>query len=224
MIVHVYGVCESSPLIISDTLRALNISHMLAGVPFDLGYAQPYEVVILNKPYIPQAKKKQIIFICAPAAVLKTTNIRLLRCDDLYTTLKEALVYASKNPFPQGWELVDSPKSILDFVNLATKPSYLNKLQEALYKITPYALRKEIQALIIAYLASKATRKDLFAKLNTSWKLTVLKELLEDPKGVKLKDAVSLYYKLNDEVKVAEQTGFETFEILYIARSAAIVK
>jgi len=224
MIVHAYGICESSPLVVSDTLRALNISHSLAGVPFDLGFPQPYEVVILNKAYIPKSKTQQVVFICAPAAILKTTNLRLLKCDDLYNTLKEALIYASKHPFNPGWELQNNPKSILDFVNLATKPSYLNKLQESLYKITPYSLRKEAQTLIISYLASKASRKDLFAKLNSSWKFATLKELLDDPKAVKLKDAVSMYYKVNDEVKVAEATGFETFEILYIARSAAIVK
>ena len=132
--------------------------------------------------------------------------------------LKTSLMIASKEK--EGWSLINKEPSTLDYVNSATKPSLVNKLQTEVYKLTPYALRKEVQQLMIAYLAGTASYTAMHKKLKSSLKLQRLGELLHLPKAKELREAVLMLNTTSVE-DVAKKTGFETFELLYLSRSNA---
>jgi hypothetical protein len=110
--------------------------------------------------------------------------------------------------------------SIADYVNAATKPSFLNHIQTSIYKIQPYGLRKEVQAMCIAYLAGGTSLAVLKRKLRSNFKLEDLAKLMLAEKAKQLKDAVALLKGLPVD-QVAKKTGFEQFELNYVANSYA---
>jgi hypothetical protein len=110
--------------------------------------------------------------------------------------------------------------SIADYVNAATKPSFLNHIQTAIYKIVPYALQKEVRVLSIAYLAGAVNQTVLRRKLRSNFKLEELADLMLSDKAKSLRDAVALLKNMPVD-QVAKKTSFETFEINYVANSYA---
>lgn len=224
----------TSPLLLSTALRDLRVSHTLVngtlkslGREVDLGGKQPAWPIVL--PSINAISKyrctmnPQILLVCDAESRFKQTNIRIVKPGNIQHRLIEALEWTMFNQQSQ-WTLVDNEPSISDYVETATKPSLLNTMQGLFYKITPYDLRKEVQSMIIGYLAGQESRAKLMAKLTSSHKLTELATLMKDPKVVKLRDAVALYRRNGSEEKTALETGFEQFEILYISRSSEKAK
>jgi hypothetical protein len=162
----------------------------------------------------------QILFVCDALALLSNCNLRIIRMEGLEQNIKDALAYATANPEQNSWKLQKVEPTIADYVNHATKPSFLNNLQTAIYKIAPYDLKKKIQTSIIGYLAGTVSKTSLMAQLNANLKLDTLRRLMLDPKATELKDAVAMYAKTKSIEVVTATTGFESFEILYIYRSS----
>lgn len=228
-IIQAFGV-PSSPLQVSDILTNLHVGHTLISGTMraintekHLAKEQPaWPVVLPSIAAIPKNTCKmpnQILFVCDALALLSTCNIRLIKADAIYDSIRSALLYAAANPV-EDWHLERREPSIQDYVSNATKPSFLNNLQTEIYRITPYDLRKQIQAQIIGYLAGVESRTKLLAKLASSHKLTKLAELVKDPKSVALHNAVAQYKRTQAIEATALETGFETFEILYISNSS----
>jgi hypothetical protein len=139
-------------------------------------------------------------------------------------SLQRSLEHALAHPFEKDWKLQVNEPTFAEYVTSSTKPSFLNGVQTEFYRITPYDLRKSVQALVIGYLAGAVSRKKLWDKLNSSHKLDRLKSVLTNPKCMQLKQAVSLYLKGGDLEIIALEYSCPTFEILYLSKSAANAK
>lgn len=228
-IVQAFGV-PSSPLEVSKIMTYLGVGHTLVTGTLrlkskskHLSRVQPAWPIIL--PSVRALERytckmdNQVLFICDALAFLSTCNLQIIKPQGMAENIKDALEYARLNPL-EGWKLKIKEPSISDYVNNATKPSFLNDLQTQLYKITPYDLRKTTQNLIIGYLAGAEPKAKLIAKLKTSHKLDKIYELIKSPKTQALKDAVALFAKNQNIELTALETGFETFEILYLTNSS----
>lgn len=234
MILDAFGIPDYSPLYVSDLLRALNMSHTLEGgfirhltcTVDGLCVEQPVWPIVVDRvraiPKIRSQIDRQVLFVCDSKAALSNTNIKQdlwpsSRGSDVLRTFKDVLARANRS---SGWTIeVDEPTT-LDFVKSATKPSYLNLIQTQLYKLTPYTLRKEVQQLVIAYLAGTAPYTAMHRKLKSSLKLQSLSELLHLPKAKELREAV-LMLNSNPVEEVAKKTGFQPFELNYLSKSSA---
>lgn len=228
-LIQVYGVL-ASPLQLSAALSALNVSHVIIDSSLkavsrlkNMGYKQPALPVIVPSLTVFKRQRlteeKQIMFVCGSLAELQCTNIRVIK--DWRAHLCDSLEYAIANPLPREWTLEIKEPTMEDFVHKATKPSFLNHVQAEIYKLTPYDLRKTVQALVISYLAGTESSTKLKQKLQSSYKLDRLRELMKDPKCQVLRDAVADYRRIGDEEQVAKAHGVETFEIMYLFKSSS---
>lgn len=228
-VVHAFGAL-ASPLELSAALTQLRIAHIvvdnsLMARPYvvDIGLQQPAWPVIL--PSLKALRRfdlphqRQILYVCGSTAELEATNLRVIK--DWKATLIQSLKYAVLHEFQPTWELQVKEMAIEDYVEIATKPSFLGDVQTAIYKITPYDLRKAVQAQFIAYLAGIGGFQALRTKLSSSYKLEVLRSLLADPRCAVLRNAVTWAKKTGDVENVAVQTGVEKYEIMYLLRSTA---
>lgn len=224
-VIGIYGT-TAAPVQICQALTQLQVSHSTLMSDFNLGFAQPSWVgVIPGVSYMPRytsRKSRQILFICDSLALLSTCNIRILNTNDitmLGDVVKRALEHSAEYPL-EDWELVRNEPTTNEYVHSATKPSYLNFIQTALYKISNYPLRKEVQGLIIKYLNSDIKLQPLMVKLNSNLKLQELAVLLKDEKAVVLRNAVAAFRTSKNLEAVSKEFKTETFEILYVTNSA----
>ncbi len=227
-VIHAYGVL-ASPLQISAALTALKTSHVvidgsLRARPSVLEHStkQPAWPVVLpslkafNRHWLPY--ERQILYVCGSLAELQATNIRVIKNwrENLAASLRHAVV----NEFDSSWAFRSNEMAIEDFVHVATKPSFLNHIQNEIYKLTPYDLQRSTRHLILGYLSGTESQTKLRQKLNSSFKLEPLKALMADPQCAVLKTAVQDYKKSHNEELVAKAHGVETFEILYIVKAS----
>lgn len=232
-ILRVWAITDVSPIDVSLALSKLRISHTrymaasegIAAAKEDikLGFSQPAWPVVMDSvdrvyrydvPHSPQ-----VVFICATKSVIAQTNLDVLDVSHREIALRDALSFALSNPMDTSWTLVVKDKTTDDYVNEATKPTLLNHIQTALYKISPHELKKEVQKLVIGYLAGKETKTKLFDKLKSSYKLDTLKDLMSDPQIPLYKEAVNKYRATGDMDAVVAEFGFASFEILYVINS-----
>lgn len=230
MIIQAFGVL-TSPLQMSQVLKTLKVGHSIIddavrsrSADFHYGQKQPaWPIVLPSLNLVSRYRSdydREILFICDSNAALSTCNLKIIKGpDDFQQNIQRALMWAIANP--GNWQLTRKEPTVEEYVTSATKPSLLNDIQKFLYKITPYDLRKEVQALIIDYLAGLETKTRLMTKLNTSWKLDNLKQVMQRQRCDELRQAVLLYKKTGDEKQVAKDTGFETFELMYLNNSSA---
>lgn len=235
MILTALGVVDYAPMQLSEILRSLKLSHSYVcktGVRYSefefdgISKTQPVWPVIVDRVHIiPKVKveRSPLVYLVTDArAALSTTNIdRSLwpenRVQEFSLVLKEKLIAAHKENL--SWEFVSKDPSILDYVNVATKPSFLNDLQTEFYRISNYAQRKEIQVACIAYFGGFLSFSKLRTQLKANLKFQELLRLMESPKAKELQAAVAqLRFKTVDQV--AKDTGFETFELSYILKSS----
>lgn len=194
---------------------------------YNLGHLQPAWVgIVPGLSYLSRYTSKhnrQILIICDSLSSLATCNLGILDTQDLSNIagcLRSALMAATKEPL-NGWHLVRKQPTTQDYVDGATKPSYLNFIQTSLYRISNYPLRKEVQALVIKYLNSDIQLKVLMNKLQSSYKLAELQDLLKNDKAVNLRNAVAAYKASQRLELTAKEFKTETFEILYVVNSAS---
>jgi len=228
-IIHAYGVL-ASPLQISAALTNLGVSHVVVDDSLqarlslkDVAAKQPAWPVVL--PSINAVRRyrlpysRQILYVCGSGAELKETNLRVIK--DWREHLEQSLRYAVASPFSPDWVLSVDEQPIEDYVKQATKESFLNLVQAAIYELTPYDLRKSVQLMIVSYLDGATGWRPLQQKLSSSYKLDKLKRLMNDPQCAVLKAAIVEYKKSALEEIVAKQFGVEPFDILYVVNSAA---
>lgn len=233
MILGAFGVVDYPPLQVSEALHELNMSHSIAGsirsqrITYDgLSTQQPVWPVIVDSIEsmlkVRTKRDRLVYFICDSRAALATTNIyRNLwpenRAGDLRTGIKNALV-TSRNL--NQWTLTRDETTITDYVNIATKPSILNDIQSAFYKINPYSLRRETQLLCIGYLSGYASFTEMKRNLTSNFKLERIYKLMVDERAKALRQATMMLSSMKVE-EAAKLTGFDTFELLYISKSSA---
>lgn len=233
MILTAFGITDYSPHQVSQALIKLNVSHTVEGgymrhmvhTVDGLSKEQPAWPIVMDKvkaiPRVRTIKDRLIYLVCDSRAALAATNVQLVSTMDLnlFHALKHALTLSVNVKDP--WTLNYKEPSILEYVNAASKPSLLNNIQNVIYKITPYAFRKEVQNLVILYLAGAIPVAKLNAKLRSSLKFDALALLMKDPQVLIIREACELHLKKGLTVEdVAKQTGVATFEILYISASS----
>lgn len=238
MILSAFGLVDTSPHELSMVLRDLHMSHSLVGgrprtlfrTVNGLCSQQPVWPIVIDGVktiHKVQSKRSRLVyFVCDSRAALASTNVsQRMWPDHRSGTLTDAVVSSLMLAAQWGstntpWALKRKDLTIAEYVDIATKPSFLNDIQTALYKITPYGLRKEVQEQIIDYLAGHMAYTALNRKLKSSLKLETLQYLLSMDKAKAFRDAVlALRNSTIDEV--AKAHGFETFELLYISSSYA---
>jgi hypothetical protein len=230
-----FGIVDRAPLQVSDALRQLNMSHTYAwrdGVRYcstdinGLCREQPVWPIIVDSLRTlskMQVKGPYVYLVVDSRAALATTNLGTYlwpekRDHTFLTSLRDALVIAAGRP--DDWKLAVNEPSLMDYVNTATKPSQLTDIQSLLFKISNYPLRKEVKTLCISYLAGTASLSAVKAKLNSNLKLAPLLTVMLDDRTKRLKDAVAML-KTTHIDKVVKETGIQSFELLYVMKSAA---
>jgi hypothetical protein len=234
MILSAFGIVDSSPIQVSEILKSLSMSHSFVGghgkterLTVDgLCTEQPVWPVIIDRvkavSKVHTEYNRLVYFVCDARAPLAICNLSQAlwpehRNDmDLEFAIRNAL--ERSNELDHDWQLRVSEPTLDEYVNIASKPSFLNGVQGTIYRITPYALRKEVQKLCIAYLAGAVSLTAVKRKLKSSYKLADLLVLMDSDKARNLKDAVAATRYKTVEV-VAKEYSVETFEVLYCIRS-----
>lgn len=213
--VAVWGSVAHSEWDISDALRELRVSHTVdprdktkACQIVSVGYPQPKHVHVTTtlKTMMPQA----VNFIVASYGALGDTNIPNLpftSARGLGEALKVALLSA------QTTSIRVTKLSPVDYINQIAKPSLLNKIQTEILRIQPYALRKEVQAMMLDYFNSRIAKKTIISFLNRSLRLERLRDTIL--LGDDLRAAVALLSQMDAEA-VQGQTGVPSFDIMYL--------
>lgn len=224
--VPVFGTARYSPFELSVTLKDLRVSHtykVRASVPnrvcvekmVNCGYPQPHWVHVTDS--LDFLKEGAVNFISAAFSELALTNIPSLSVLSLEKAIKDALANdAKQSVLPQVEEL-----SPMDYVNIVAKPSLLNCIQTTVYKINPYALRKEIQEMILNFLNSRVSIAQMKNTLKGNLKLEQLIPMIME--ALPLRDAVARL-KTESLEAVSLDTGFPTFELLYISKVRKLEK
>jgi len=197
---------------ISDGLRRLKVSHTIDPetkgqkvLNVNLKRAQPRSVHITTS--VAALRPGSINFIVGSYGMLSQTNIPQLIGPDLATALKTALLSH------QTTKIKVSTMSPVDYINHVAKPSLLNKILTELQGIQPYnPLRKQTQALIIAYFNGRVAERTVMTFLSKTLRLERLKPLIVE--GKTLRDAVEMM-KTMDAETIALQTGVPAFDIQY---------
>jgi hypothetical protein len=229
-----FGVVDRAPLQVSDALKELNMSHTYTwrqGVRVNsthidgLALEQPvWPIVVDSLRTLSKIKVhgRYVFLVVDSRAALANANLSGHLWPEHQTgsftnTLKRALIESKTAQC--CWELESREPSLMDYVNTATKPSQLNNIQTLLYKITPYALRKEVQALCISYIAGTTSAQSLKTKLKSNLKFAQLLELMFQEKTTKYRDACILARTV-PMPQVVKDTGYQSFEIMYVLKSA----
>lgn len=228
-VIQAYGVM-ASPLQLSAAFVSHGVSHVIIDsslqarpTVLDVARRQPAWPVVI--PSVQTLRRHwlgfeaQILYVCGSMDELKTTNLRIVK--DWKQDLRRSLAHATLNPLDSDWKLETLEPTMADFVSVATKPSFLNHVQAEIYKLTPYDLRKTVQAMVIAYLSGTEPFTKLKLKLASSYKLDGLKALMAQDQCQTLRDAVAEYRKTGQEEDVAKAFGVEPFEIMYLFKSSA---
>ena len=206
----IYGTHEYSVVEISYALSALRVSHDVEfkshSAHVDRRKTQPKNVVVTDNPK--GFKKGCVNFITAPGAALDLTNWPRLR-GPIREALKKALI-AQVSVVPSTKIL-----SYIDYVNLVAKPSVLNLIQTEVYKINPYALRKQTHQIVLDYLNSRISKRNLKDMLSKNLKHEALLPLLLSADS--LRSAVAMVGKKTVE-EIEAETGHPTFELLYLSK------
>lgn len=212
MTYRIYGTARHSTWELSNILRSLRVSHTVTTtkktVKVNLGHPQPRHVHVTDE--LEGYRKGAVNFIVSSLAQLQTTNYFPLDANNLTQAVKAALL-SKETLTPEVAHL-----SAMDYVNMVAKPSLLNKIQTEIYRITPYALRKQTQQIVLDYLNSRLSKKGVKNKLSSNLKLEGVLELVLSADS--LRDAVA---RLSSETveQVAADTGHPTFELLYLSKT-----
>jgi len=235
MIKAAYGLVDCSPIEASEILKRFSLSHSVVGgfiktmaVTTDgLSAEQPAWPVVIDKvKTIPKIKTKRsplIYFVCDARTVLGQSNISQQlwperRTKSLEDSIADALVDAL--PSEKPWTLTVNEPSLSDYVLIASKPAFLNLIQGSIYRITPYAKRKEVQRLCIQYLAGMVPLLRVKTLLKSSLKFNDLLSMMDSDKAMNLREAVKATNSKPLE-QVCKEYGVEQFEIMYVIKSAS---
>lgn len=214
---RIYATSFHSVFDISDGLRRLKVSHSVVNrgriKHVDLGFKQKLPVRVGND--VNSWDPKSVNFIVSSMAEISLTNFPRLGTGDVQEDLSTAL-----NSGPSVIPCVKT-MGMHDYVNWLAKPSILNKIQTEVYKIQPYSLRKQTQALVLDFFNSRISVKRMLASLQDNMKHDGLASCIPD--AVYLRDAVARL-QTEDLTKVSLETGVPTFELLYLSKIREVKK
>lgn len=231
MMYGIFGIYHKSCLEVCQSLNDLNISYTVYGKEYNQikrveNKLKVMPVYVIDGLYRAGrldnlAPGIQIICDSQPALAKSNVSRKLYPGLTLRNALKQALLQAKENRLSKKKKVLKTRSLTLqEVLKSATTYSFLNGIQTALYKITPYTLRKESQKQIISYFYGDTSYTALISKLESSAKLATLLALCKDQQAKALRQACILARKDMSKVeKVAKASGFASFEIVYIIKS-----
>lgn len=228
----IYGIYHKSLYEICQTLSQLHVNYCLYGEKFNqyrqIKVKEKQSLSIYLVESLARAKKLHelepgLMIVLDSISALKRSNVNKLLYPGL--KLKQAIKRAiaeckDKKKQNKQIELKVEPLRLGEVLKVATTYSFLNGIQTALYKITPYSLRKETQTKIISYFYGDTSYTDLMLHLDSSSKLDKLAALCKDKQAKALREAC-LEARSNPAKidRIAKASGFASFELLYIIKS-----
>lgn len=228
----IYGIYHKSLHEICQTLSQLNLNYSIFGEKFNQ-YKQVknkekqsfaiYIVESLDRAKKLHALDSGLMIILDSIPALKKANVSKLLYPGL--KLKQAIKKAifeckERKKNNKLLSLKVEPLRLGEVLKVATTYSFLNGIQTALYKITPYDLRKNTQIKVISYFYGDLAYRDLMQHLESSSKLDRLKTLCKDKQAKALREACLEVRNNPDKVnKIAKASGFASFELVYIIKS-----
>lgn len=212
--IRIWGTANYSAWDISTVLRKLRVAHTI-----DSGEKHcPQKVVqpglevpkVHVSPRVAGYRVGVVNFISASVAELSDTNFLPL----VSTDLEAAVCHALRSP-----QAIVPDVKVWDassYVDVIAHPSILNKIQTEVYRIQPYTLRKEIQALVLEFFNSRVGVRETMHILEKSVKTEKLKPVFKA--ALPLRAAVAMLKSKTAE-QVAADTGFSAFELLYLTKA-----
>ena len=221
---------------ICQTLSQMNKSYEIYGKKFNeykqvlaKSTRQAFPIYVVDS--LKRAKKlisrntlnSGLMIICDSHPALQKTNTSKLLYPGI--KLKQAIAKAiaeckEKKQNKKHIQLHVDALKLKEVLKVATTYSFLNGIQTALYKITPYSLRKNTQIAIISYFYGDLPYTKLITHLESSNKLKTLLELCKDKQAKALREACIEARQNPEKVeKIAKASGFASFEIVYIIKS-----
>lgn len=228
----IYGIYHKSLYEICQTLSQLKVNYYIYGEKFNqykqvkVKEKQSFNVYLVES--LSRAKKiyelePGLMIVLDSISALKKSNVSKLLFPGL--KLKQAIKKAiaeckERKKQSKEVELKVEPLRLGEVLKVATSYSFLNGIQTALYKITPYSLRKETQTKIISYFYGDTSYTELMLHLDSSAKLDKLASLCKDKQAKALREAC-LEARSNPEKidRIAKASGFASFELMYIIKS-----
>lgn len=228
----IYGIYHKSLYEVCQTLSQINRSYDIYGEKFNeykhIKSSKKQSIPIYAVQSLKRAQKLSklkpgLMIICDSYPALKKSNVSKL----LYPgfKLKQAIYKAineckERKRLDKKIALKVEPLRLKEVLKTATTYSFLNGIQTALYKITPYSLRKQSQIAIISYFYGDLPYNKLILHLESSAKLKTLLDLCKDKQAKALREAcIEARHNPNKLEKIAKASGFASFEIVYIIKS-----
>lgn len=224
----IFGIYHKSLLEISRELCNLHYTHILVGAELNQIKTVEQTKTPCVPIYVVDGFSRMSVVPDNAIAILVECKTILDRsnCDKLLQpglklkqALRKMLQQVRHEPI-QNIQFSFEPIGLQEIIEKATSYSFLNDIQTAIYKINPYDFRKKIQHTIISYFYGMTSRNAIsnVFKQHAS-KLQGLKDKCLSKEGNRFRSAISEYLACGDENKVSQETGFATFEILYIVKS-----
>ncbi len=202
---------------ISDHLRQLRVSHSIRGLPAprNMGYPQPKWVHVTDNIF--DLQEGSVNFISASFAELSHTNIPRFPEFDQYP-IDVALKMMLESTQPEV-EVIYNVPTAMEYVAMVSKPSLLNNIQTLIYKIQPYSLRKETQAMILRFFTGQVSKPAMIFFLKKSFKTGDLIPLIEGSDD--LRNAV-IRSRSEPAEEVAAETGIAAFDLIYLGKERVV--
>ena len=228
----IYGIYHKSLYEICQTLSQMKKNYDIYGEKFNEYKRVKHSSRQAFPIYIVQSLKRAkrlsnlesgLMIICDSHPALRKANASKLLYPGI--KLKQALYKAisecsTRKANKKFIKLKVEPLKLKEVLKVATTYSFLNGIQTALYKITPYSLRKSSQTAIISYFYGDLPYNKLMQHLESSEKLKTLLNLCKDKQAKALREAcIEAVQNPTKLEKIAKASGFASFEILYIIKS-----
>lgn len=222
-----------APMFISRALSILTITHLSCGYDSSAfkNRTRRIKAACEDPPALPvicvglssidkfkSKYERHVLFVCDSAEKLRHTNLSTLP-GKLNAPLSERVKEALLAPWHDDLEIRLDEPSLLDYVDLASKPSILRDMQTVFYKINPYGLRKEVQAAVYNYLAGKIARKAAQQIIDKCSRSSEIKALLNADTTQILCKALRDAKKLPAQ-QVADTYGIDVFDINFVKASS----
>ena len=196
--------------------HSIRISNLREPKVINCGYGQPRWVHVSDTPK--DLQESSVNFISMPYAALVQTNIMSFPDPSQYSLDLSIKIMLESNRLPH--EVSIRNFSAREYVDMISKPSLLNNLQNLIYKIQPYSLRKEAQAMMLQFFSGRVSTYTAESFFKKSLKTAPIVKLLQG-EGQSLRQAVIRTRSEPVEV-VSESTGIATFDLLYLSKERVI--
>ncbi len=229
-VVGAWAFAHATPAQLSRTLTSLRVSHTVIGWSHEkrtraqrdidgLSPRQPaWPIVCHSVKDITRYKTKKsrvILLVCDAPAPLAYTN---LNAAPEGATIEATVKAALTAPWID-WTFESTEPDMMQYVRMATKPSFLRAMQTAVYKINPYDFRKQVQSHLILYLGGRMSYPKVRRLLKSSLKSEPLLDLLESKEAKTLIEALEHVDKGLTPEAAAERFNIEVFDINYVRAS-----